>query len=295
MSCKNCGSVQAKNAPFCASCGAELIKPESSESLTIDNTNGFAKRLCRYGSSQMFLNGCILYTTGALLGFLLVFTPGSIITLPFLALPIIGIWKIYHASIKAENVTGFLSGITLLRIITIILLVFLSIMLGLVAITFLIGLVESLAAGDTFFFFGFLVLGGIFTVIFWAFIRFYFVALLRAFKSIREGLMQKTTDEIRGVGSFVVISYIILGIFILGNLYVLYSPDALNTAMQESLMLMDFGTEIMLESLPQITFMSTLLQLVSSVGMLFIIRVFHKFAISVRKEPIMLDNISTEV
>jgi len=181
----------------------------------------------------MFLVGCILYTVGSALATLFSFSVAGIYSFVFVALstavvalPVIGVWKIYRASINRQATDGILGALTLFKISAIITIVLISIalLLGLVLVVSIRSEFDAvdhaIASGLGMFFMTFLVMVMVVGVVMFILaIPLYFIPLFRILKSIREGIAHNAVDNLRGVGVFTVVSFILLGFAILGSLF----------------------------------------------------------------------------
>ena len=294
MLCKTCGSIQAQDAQFCTHCGAEIAKPQEESQAVADSENPFVARLHQYGSNQLFLAGCILYTFGAVVSQILTFSFFNFIVLGLGALPIIGVWVVYNACNKPKVPEATLTAMTLFRVRTIIALVGIGIFtagagLG-VAGT---GIAILFTSGATRLGVVIAFVASVFAlVILILIIRFYFVALLQVIKSIKEGIQTGYVREIRGAGSFVVLSYIGLGIGIASSLFFLAFGGFLNLFVTEVIYELTFymGSEVeeLAYLLNDISFgrLTYLISLASSVGQIFLITMLSRFANSFRQDPL---------
>ncbi|MCL2203348.1 MAG: hypothetical protein FWB88_05365 [Defluviitaleaceae bacterium] len=184
---------------------------------------GFLQRLHSHGSSGTFLIGSVLFSAGTLLPILLNFSVFAIFSLALAVLPVIGVWLLYSASKTPKVPEGSLPGFTLFKVAAVIGLVFFCIALGITVIVMLLVLAGGAFLTDMFGGGGEIILLMLFIfaiviALFILWLRFYYVALLRVLKSIREGILYGNCNEIRGVGSFTILSFISIGFGLLGDL-----------------------------------------------------------------------------
>ena len=298
MFCKNCGVRQTSNSQFCSNCNTELVKPiaqsnpATDTSNTFVETNAFVERIHKYGASSTFFMGAILYTVGSILSLLLSFSFANIFSIALLALPIVGVWMVYNASTKPKVPEATLTALTLFKVATIIGLVSFAIGLGIIIIAAII-IAVIIAIGNTYapvlsIVLGVLVITG---ATFALCIAFYYVALLRVFKSIRNGILDNTCRKIRGVTSFSILSYIGIGLGILTNIALFGSRNHVNNFIHDIILGLNLGPEFydvidIVEDMAIISPASVLLSLASSIGMLMLIFTLNKFANSIRRDPV---------
>ena len=181
-------------------------------------TAGFIEYLHRHGGSTLFLTGIILFTVGTALTSIITFSFLSILSMALVALPIIGFWLMYAASKNPSEPEKTLPALTLFKVHTIITLVLVCIGAGLVTI---VGIILTVAFGAEFgggiavaTLIGFLVVAGIFAL----FIVFYFVAILKILKDIRRNIIENVFKPIRGVTSFTIFTFVMIGLGFIGIL-----------------------------------------------------------------------------
>ena len=301
--CPDCSTIVEPNMAFCGKCGFAVDDNVSSGDRMMGetvahrqvgyvqpNTNGiiessgFMELLREYGTGGIFFLGFILYAVGNILSILINFSAFSIFSLGILALPVIGLWMLYNAVKSPYPAAGLLTSMTLFKVAAIIGLVLLCILLGLVA---LFGL--GVIAGFGYFMGGeigllILLIFGVIVTGFVLWIKFYYIALLNVLKSIREGIMYGGVAEIKGAGSFVVLSFISIGLSIIGNLIMLVVHAAVNAVMQEMLHEVPRELRGMVSGLLPFGgtgFFVTILSLAGNVGLFLLILVLREFAIRI--------------
>jgi len=239
----------------------------------------FTAHLHKHGSSTLFLVGIILFTAGNALTSIIAFSFLSIFQMALLALPIIGFWLIYAASKTPSEPEKTLPALTLFRVHTIISLVLLCIVAGLFA---LVALILSVALGAEF---GggaavgalvlFLIVAGIIAL----FIVFYFVAILKIIKDIRRNIIENVFKPIRGVTSFTVFTYIMIGFGLLGTIIGFVALGIATSFIDE---LIWYAPELMilepvLYGAMAVNAISVLFSLASSIGVVICVVVLNKF------------------
>lgn len=273
MFCDKCGKFQSIDVKFCADCGAEIIAPKQAAILEQAKPNNhFLEILYKHGAGTMFLIGCILYTIGSIVSiFLTSLSVINVISIPLVVLPVIGVWLMYITSVKKISSNGVLWALTLFKIPAVITLVAFCILLGLTAIGMLFSLFNSFGA---FLIFG--IGGGIFFLL----VKFYSLALLKIIKSIRNCIVYNPTREIISVGTFVVISCIMIGFDVVLNLIGLFASPAINTVTQNATELAGGFGEIASDAIPFIGVhgLGALLRIASAIGMLLLIIALRKFS-----------------
>jgi len=272
MFCDQCGKFQSINAKTCADCGAEMVNSKQAAILEqAKPINQFIEILYEHGSGLLFLFGCILYTSGGVISvFLVPLSFINIISIPLVALPVIGVWMMYITSVRKASTDGVLRALTLFKIPAVVTLVIFCILLGLMAIGMLFSLFSSFLA---FLIFG--IGGGIFFLI----VKFYSLALLNVIKSIRDCIVFERMREITGVKTFVIISYIMIGFELLRNIIGLFWNPPIDAVAQNAAELAGGFGEMASEA---ISFggaqgLVALLGLVNSMGMLLLIIALRKF------------------
>jgi len=280
----------------------------------------FKERFYKFGSSNLFLTGCILFSAGSVATLLLKFSFFSLLSFALLTLPvIIGVWLIFFES-KQLNVLAIsfesespkisensVTGLTLVKIATIANMVFFCISLGIlfigmIIVVIIVAIASELMGGGRLA----LILLAIFAavIVFWVlWLIYYYVALLNVIKSISDGIKYDHVSKIKGVGSFIVLSFIKIGFSIfsqLSELAVLITfRSAINISIQEVISRLgksldeispDIG-ELISSHIPDLnTFplMYTLMEsvrtvfaLAASIGLLLIIITLRRFAKSV--------------
>jgi len=257
----------------------------------ITHEGGFIGRIRSYGSSNMFLTGCILCSVG-ILGLFFNFSFGTIFTIAIAVLPVIGVWMVYAASKSPVAPVGTFPGLTLFKVSTIIGLVLLCIGLGgvvLGGIALLIGgaFLNELIGGS----------GGIMVVIvlalliiiaiFIVWIKFYYMSLLSVLKSIKDGVMGGSVSEIKGFTPFMILSFISIGFGILGDLGTMAFSATWNRLISE--LLWDIPVEFrgIAESfLPSISVFPSLFSIAANVGLILLIVTLKQFADSIKHHPV---------
>jgi len=221
MQCDYCGNLQPPNVQFCADCGAELISPEQLALLEqADSSGDFAQRIHKHGSSTLFWVGCIMYTIGGVLGILTTLSFATIISMWFVIVPVIAVWKIYTTSTGKAPIEGILSSLKMFKVITMIPVVFLWIAVAIIAIAAVAFIFIEPVVFVAF---------AVAILILLAYIKFYYFALFKIINSIRSGIATGHVARIEGTGAFTVLSFIIIGLGLLGNILGLlgvYTVDA---------------------------------------------------------------------
>ena len=263
MFCDNCGVHCDGGTKFCNNCGATLAAPPPGHNQPPPPTHSpgpmhhgqpmppgppthygppgahinigpgsFADRLHSFGRSGTFLLGAILFAISSVLGFFVNINVIGFIQLGLISLPIIGLLIVYSASSSPRLPEKTFTGLTLIKVHTIIELVLLCIVAAIVLIAFIImgiaGAILEPGLAVVVFIIG-IIVAGIFTL----FIILYYVSILRIISGIRHNLMSNTFRPLRGVAPLMVIM-IIMGVFaVIGSLSALAITDFSSTFLDE--------------------------------------------------------------
>ncbi|MCL2168661.1 MAG: zinc ribbon domain-containing protein [Defluviitaleaceae bacterium] len=231
MYCKNCGTQLADNVQFCKNCGAkrELFvpapsghgaqypPPASPHGYAPPPPGGYIQNLHSFGSSTLFLIGVILFTGAGFISLLVNFSLTGIFNLAMFALPAIALWLIYVASKQPRLPEKVFTSLTLYKVYAIIILVVFCMILGSVAIVWIIGMIAGVGFGAGGAVVVVFITGAIVIGIMVLFLVFYFVAALRIINGVRHGLATNTFAPLRGVTPFIVISWILVGFGVIGG------------------------------------------------------------------------------
>lgn len=170
----------------------------------------FISHLHKYGKSNMFLAGIILFSIGTVVSTLVTWTLLAFIPLALAALPITGLWLIYAESKSPQNHERILTALKLFRIHTIINLVLLCLLAALMLGLSLLSSFLSAELGAE------LILSIIpslfFTLIILSLIPLYYVPILNIIKSIEQNIINGTFNPIRGVLPFTIVTFIYVGL-----------------------------------------------------------------------------------
>jgi len=295
MFCKSCGAFQQDGTIFCTLCNAELASPEEiqAKETAVAEEGDFVALVYQHGSSSTVNNGMLLFTVGSIATFLLGMpfagsTPYAAMTIffyfifagLFTALPIVAGWRIYSTSKAAINPDGILSALTIIKAIFMVLVVFMFIFTTILGIIAIISLFGSVLA--------FLLLAVV-VGIFILFIKFYFFALFKMINCARAGIRYGFVDEIKGTGSFSVLSYIAIGYMILDSLFGLLFVAA-NTGFSSltSAFLVGFmsgltGEPVAYVDTGVLDFFANITAIVSSIGAILLLIALRKFAAAVKR------------
>jgi hypothetical protein len=261
-------------------------------------TGSYAEHVHIFGGSTLFFAGTLLFSAGSILSVLLAFNMFSIFTLGMLALPIIGLLFIYVDSKNKMMTEKTLTALTLVKAHTIIQLVIFCFIMGLVMLGLLILTLVLAFAGPVFAFVMAFVLA-VTVAIFVCFLMFYYIALLRVIKSIREGLMTDRFVPLRGVTPFIVVSGIIIGFTLIGSLIGMMTVNSLDFNALSSELQNDesfaaifgdaawaeFFDELFAEMLEMpaqnIYILSLIISVVTSVGSIMLLVTLNQFAGSI--------------
>ena len=305
MLCNNCGGQMSAGAQFCGVCGAyapSTPPPPPHQSYapppTRPASSSFIARLHSYGSSTPFLLGCILWSVGSVIGLLMHFTILSILSLALMVLVVIGLWMMYAASVSPKRPEKALPALTMFKVTTVINLILYCIFLAVVVLLMVFMMAAGAIAGELFEEGGGLIMAAVFLVfaliitLMALWIRFYYVALLRTIKSIRYGIFYNKVREIRGVGSFVILSYIMVAFTVILNLLSLALQRMLSEMWNEIMDILiweippefrDFVIDFPLTF--QVNVLPVLLSLVASVGLVLLLSTLRRFATSIELDP----------
>jgi uncharacterized membrane protein len=239
MFCTNCGAKNDAGTRFCVNCGT-AVEAATGAGASVGTAvasvpaGSFPERFRQYFSSNLIFVGLILLTIGTTLPLFVNFGFGGIIGFALAVLPIVGYWLIYFAAKQPPTTPDNTStGITLIKISAVIGLVVFCILLGAVSILMIIVLigggmlVDFLGGGGGILFALFLVFA-IYVALSILWIKFYYIAFFNVLRSIREGLNTGYVSELKGAGSYTILSFVMLGLALLGNLISIATVNAAN-------------------------------------------------------------------
>jgi hypothetical protein len=234
MFCTNCGTKNENTANFCTSCGTQQTPTTAPVvSTATQSATGFTALLHKHVAGGPYFIGLVLLSVGTVIPMLSAFSFFGLIGYAIGLLPIIGYWFIFYAAQSPQVPDRSLTGLTLWKVSAVIALVLFCIVFGVVTILALLAL---LGGGIAVEFFGgggavlvvVLVLYLIYAAVSIAWIKFFYIAMLNVVRSIREGVITGSCAEIKGVGSYTILSFIFLGFSLLGNLISLTTINAAN-------------------------------------------------------------------
>ncbi|MDR2167868.1 MAG: zinc-ribbon domain-containing protein [Clostridiales bacterium] len=231
MYCSNCGAQIPEGAQFCTNCGVRPAEIQSAPTLEAaapapsGYEGSYAENIHKFGGSNLFLIGIAMFSGATVLNALATFSFAGIFGMAIAALPIIAMWLIFAASKQPKLPEKTFPALTLVKVYTIIGIVVTSLV---IVLTFIGGLILTFAGN--FDGWGLLLIIGGLAMIFGVglavlFLIFYLIALLRAVKGIEEGLRTDIFKPLRGVKSFIVIAWIIIGFSALGAMMNFFTAD----------------------------------------------------------------------
>ena len=280
----------------------------------------FTQLVHKYTGGRPFLIGVLIFSIGSLLGLVLGLVPtalqttnsidpfvamgptiglvfGAVWGLARLALPIIGLFMLYAAARNSKLPERSLTALTLFQVFAIASLVLVGLLIlvviGLVALALIVRAVAAPGFGgaETALF---AILGGILFVIFAIVITFlilYYKSLLQLLGGIKKNIKFNTFAPIRGVTMFSVLSYISIGLGILGAIGTaaisgfmqVFFDDMMRQVMQEMPYYMQSEFYYALDAVgfvlsPGFIALSMLVSLATYAGMIVLIVTLNKFA-----------------
>lgn len=166
----------------------------------------------KLGSSARFILGCLLITVGSVSSIFFEFTLMNLLGLAFAMVHIVGLWLIvFDAFSSGDTYSMTLKALTLFKVSAVLTMILLIIVFGLAGITLLFATFSGIV-----FLFIFAVVGGIAYVV----IKYYYLALFKVLNSIRERIYSgKNYLTLDGLGSFLTLSYIAIGLSIVMVLF----------------------------------------------------------------------------
>jgi len=142
MKCSKCGTINPENAVFCKDCGASLLKQaqendkvetvsqEQEETSTTQKTISVNGLIKKWATSSLFLTAVILFTVSV--GFSMLFNvaagAGAVTGIIPSIIALIGLWIIYSSAKGNKEINK--TGLTMLKVISIILTVVISVVFG---------------------------------------------------------------------------------------------------------------------------------------------------------------------
>jgi len=250
--------------PFCAFRGKAWCI--SLEELIIKQDINQAERFKDLAKSKSFVLGCALITVGTIGSFLAYVTWQTVLGTAIAMIHITALWIIVAESLLSSFHIKTLFALSMFRLSAKLSIVVISIGLG----TAMLGLLFSFMNGLLFLIF-FAVIGGIGYVI----IKYYLLALLKVLDSIRDRLEADKLNDLTGLGSFLVMSYVIIGISIISILLLFIIPNY-----SEAIFVWDYDYQTFVQ---EVVFVDTnpgweaLFTVANSVGMLLCLRTLKKF------------------
>jgi len=266
------------------------MSPEEAQVLETSlasDSGGFLSIIYKHFGSQFFFTGYVFFAIGSLLSIALSFAElGTglptvylgvsifflVIISAFSVVPIIGLWKIYNACNKQDDnsVEGILGGLTLLKIIVMVLNVLMWIITVLFGIAAIVMLFSSVVE--------FIALAMV-TVFMLLIIKFYFFAFFRIVYSVRRGIQTGKLDKVEGAGSYTILSFIAIAFGLLVSVISMVSGP-LDDVYRDGI-----GSEFdeFFAALAPAGFSFAMVSsLLSSVGLVLLIIVLRKFAAEIR-------------
>ena len=260
MQCNNCGTISDGTTKYCSNCGTAIETPPAPPPPPSYNpqmppqpqmyhgpagpgpghgTGSFVERLHRYGGSNRFFAGALLFTLGHVLNVIftistLPFSLGiwSLIGLAYTSLPIIALWLIYAASKAPRLPEKTFPALTLVKVHTIIGLVLVCLVAAIILIAVIILAIVGATTEPALIVVA-IVMGVISLGIFALFIVFYYVALLRVLSSIRAGLYNNVLKPLKGVTPLMVMVIIFAVFGFIGALISFTVPALFDTFMDQ--------------------------------------------------------------
>jgi len=217
MVCKKCGEFLAKGNRTCVACGAwnspsslgDDPKVSTYEEFLDGKASEYGKTLKSLASGKTFILGCLLITVGVVGSVFVDFTWLNILGLAFAAFHVVGLWMLVGESFVSESSCKMtLAALSMFKISAILSLVLICIIFGLTGIAVLFSIHMGIAV---------LIMLAIIGGIGYVLVKFYFLALLNVLSGIRERISTNKIAPLTGLDSFLVMSYIMIGINIVAG------------------------------------------------------------------------------
>ncbi|MCL2573455.1 MAG: hypothetical protein FWE34_02755 [Defluviitaleaceae bacterium] len=210
MQCIKCGEQLGAGDSMCRACYTRVstgIQKLSADSESGQIAEYYSKKIIPLALSIPFIFGCLLITLANIAGVLYGFSWLGMIDLAFAAVHIIALWLIIF---EARGTNKFyysktLVALSMFKISAVLSLVLFSISFGLIGLALLFAMLRGIA---------FLLLIAIVGGIGYVLIRHYFLALFKVLNGIRARITTNQFVPLEGLGSFLFISYILIGLSI---------------------------------------------------------------------------------
>ena len=206
-----------KGKRTCVACGTwnsprelDVQKPADASSPNQD-LSYYAKNIKRLVLSIPFILGCLLITAGNIGSAFSDFSWLNLLDLAFAVVHIIALWLIvFEACSSKQSYSKTLVALSMFKVSAVLSLVLFSIVFGLLALAMLFAIFRGIT-----FLFIIAIIGGIGYVL----IKYYFLALLSVLKGIRLRIITNKFVPLDGLDSFLLISYILIGLSIILELF----------------------------------------------------------------------------
>jgi len=258
MFCIGCSEPIGSGIRTCPACGAwnsqaKQIPEQKSISYDVE--------IKKYTSSASFIIGCSLITLGTASFIFGNSTWQNILGLAFAAVHVIGLWLLVFDGFSSEDsYSKTLTALKLFKLSAVLSLILICIVFGVLLITVLITILRGITA---------LLVLAIIGSIGYVLIRFYYMALFKILNSIRARIETDKFFPLEGIGSFLVLSYILIAVALLGVLisviqYTVATPvvTAISAATAQ----------------PGTFALSVMLSIMSNIGMLLCLRTLKRYS-----------------
>jgi len=177
--------------------------------------------LKRLASSRPFIIGCILITLGTMGSILFDQSWQTVLGLAFAAVHIIALWLLVFESVNSQDsYKKTLMALSMFKVSAVLSLILVCLVFGLTGIVLLLSLMQGII---------FLIIIGILGGLGYVIIRYYYLALFKILNSIRLRVLSGKYSSLEGLGSFLILSYIAIGIAVVVFIFEIgaFSPGLL--------------------------------------------------------------------
>ncbi|MCL2202374.1 MAG: hypothetical protein FWB88_00325 [Defluviitaleaceae bacterium] len=199
MICKRCGDVISSVGRTCGACGTWNDSQSDSTPVAQD----YLMEIKRLTRSVPFLLGCLLITVGTVGNIFFGFTWQNILDIAFATVHIAALWILVLEAFSHTAYKKTLTALAMFKVSVVLNLILICIVFGITGIAVLFATMQGIS-----FLFLLAIVGGIGYLI----IKYFFLALLKVLNAIKERITTGKYTPLDGLGSFLVLSYIGIGV-----------------------------------------------------------------------------------
>jgi len=210
MLCIKCNEYIGTANRACRACGTWNSESGQSPKPSSPQPQVSLQDVKPFTTSLLFILGCLLITIGTVGSIFVEFTWLNLLGLAFAMVHIIGLWLLVFDGFSSDaSYSKTLTALSMFRVSAILTMILFCIAFGIMGIGVLFAMLRGIA-----FLFIIAVAGGIAYVL----VRYYFLALLKVLDGIRSRIESNKFVPLEGINSFLVFSYILIGLSILDSI-----------------------------------------------------------------------------